>query len=175
MSSKIGYRVRQFWQSFYSSPDEDDWEKIRKNLSSGELILFQQLPLPDQNHCLRVLDSLEASGEDNPDLLKSALLHDLGKTKHPLKRWERVFAVLIMFLSPARFKKWSRGKPTGWKRPLVIIAKHPHWGADLARGAGSAERVSWLIDNHENKEPRGEYSPKDLILLRKLQKADNQN
>jgi len=175
MSSKIGYRIWQFWQSFYSSPDENDWRNIGKVLSSGELTLYQQLPVPDQTHSLRVLESLVEAGEDNPDLLKSALLHDLGKIKHPLQRWERVFAVLIMALFPIRNKKWSAGKPTGWKRPLVIIAKHPHWGADLAREAGSTARVIWLIDNHENRDPMGEYSPKDLILLRKLQKVDNQN
>ena len=175
MSSKIGYRIWQFWQSLKRSPGDDGWQKIRKVLSSEELFLFQQLPVPDQTHSLRVLDSFEAAGEDDPDLLKSALLHDLGKIKHPLRRWERVFVVLIMALFPARYAEWSNALPTGWKRPLVIIAEHPRWGAELAQEAGSPSRVVWLIGNHENHVPEGEYSQEDLLLLRKLQKTDNQN
>jgi len=175
MSSTIGYRIWQFWQSLKGSPGEDGWQKIRKILSSEELSLFQQLPNPDQNHSLRVLISLEAAGEDDPDLLISALLHDLGKIKHPLKRWERVFAVLVMAIFPRSYPSWSRGNPRGLKRPLVVIAQHPQWGAELAKTAGSSARVIWLINNHENQVPGGDYSEQDLFLLRKLQKADNYN
>ena len=175
MSSKISYRIWQFWQSFTSSLDENDWREIGLILSPPEIELFQELPVPDQNHSLRVLKTLQDGGEDDPDLLKAALRHDLGKTRHPLKRWERVFAVLVMAFFPSRSKKWGVGQPSGWKRPLVIIQDHPQWGADLARMTDSPDRVIWLIENHEKQNPEGVKSPQDLILLRKLQKADNQN
>jgi putative nucleotidyltransferase with HDIG domain len=175
MSTKIGYRIWQFWQSLRSAPDDEDWNKVRETLSPEEYSLFQRLPIPDQNHSIRVLKSLETSGESDPDLLKSALLHDIGKTKHPLRRWERVFVVLIMAIFPTRYLYWSNGSPSGWKRSLVIISRHPYWGADLAEETGSPPRVVWIIRNHESLEPEGDFSQEDLLLLRKLQKADNQN
>ena len=125
MSTKIGYRIWQFWQSLKSSPSDEDWKMIGKILSPEEYSLFQKLPIPDQNHSLRVLRTLDSEGETNPDLRKSALLHDIGKTKHPLRRWERVFAVLIMAIFPEQYKHWNEGSPIGWKRPLVIISQHP--------------------------------------------------
>ena len=175
MSTKIGYRIWQFWQSLKSSPGDEDWIRIREILSPEEYTSFQLLPIPDQNHSLRVLRSLESVGETNLDLLKSALLHDIGKTNHPLRRWERVFAVLIMAIFPRFHQRWSEEPPHGWKRPLVIISQHPNWGADLAEKIGSPPSVVWMIRNHEKLNPEGDFSEEDLILLRKLQKVDNQN
>ena len=34
-------------------------------------------------------------GEENPDLLTAALLHDSGKTRTPLRIWERVVVVIV--------------------------------------------------------------------------------
>ncbi len=71
MNSKIGYRVWQFWQSLKNSPDEDDWANARALLLPEELILFQQLPVPDQNHSLRVLKAVQSQGESDHDYLKA--------------------------------------------------------------------------------------------------------
>ncbi len=67
------------------------------------------------------------------------------------------------------------GDTSGIKRALVVINQHPQWGADLAEEVGSSPKTIWLIRNHEKKQPAGSYSSDDLILLNKLQKADNQN
>jgi hypothetical protein len=175
MSSKVNYRVWQFWQGLKRSPREGDLEAVSTVLFPEERNLFQQLPAADQNHSLRVFRSLKTQGEDDPDLLKAALLHDLGKTRYPLRRWERVFAVLAAGLFPRRAQVWGEGKPTGMRRPLVIIQQHSHWGADLAKAAGSSPRTVWFIHNHEKNLPEGSPSDEDLFLLRKLQTADNTN
>ena len=175
MISKVTYRIWQFWQSLSASQDENEWQQVDGILSSAELILFKQLPIPDRNHSLRVLKNLAADGETDPALLKAALLHDLGKIKFPLRLWERVFAVLAMGIFPEVHLKWGEGDPTGLKRALVIIKQHPHWGADLAAEAGSDWKTVWLIRNHETRLPTGSDSNQDLLLLSKLQAADNQN
>ncbi|NOQ40166.1 MAG: HD domain-containing protein [Anaerolineales bacterium] len=175
MNSKVSYRVWQFWQGFKRSPREGDQEALNTILFPEEQHLFQQLPAADQNHSLRVFRSLQIQGEDDPDLLKAALLHDLGKTRYPLRRWERVFAVLAAGLFPRRAQVWGEGKATGLRRPLVIIKQHPQWGADLAQSAGSNPRTVWFIRNHERDLPEGSSSDEELILLRKLQTADNTN
>ncbi len=175
MISRFKYRFWQFWHSLKGYPGEKEWQRVKRVLSPEELSLFQQLPTPDQNHSLRVLKTLEADHEADPDLLKAALLHDLGKIKLPLRRWERVFAVLVMAIFPVRYLKWGMGDPTGIKRALVVIKQHPRWGADLAENAGSNPMTVWLIRNHETRLPGGSHSNDDLLLLNKLKKADNQN
>ena len=175
MSSKIGYRIWQFWQSLKGAPREEDQDRACEILSSEELNLFRQLLAADQNHSLRVMRSLKSKGESDPDLLKAALLHDLGKMKYPLRRWERVFAVLAMEFFPGKVQTWGKKNPTGIFRPLVVLQQHPQWGAELAEAVDSSTRTIWFIHNHEKDLPDGDSPDADLTLLRKLQIADNNN
>lgn len=175
MKSKIAYRIWQYRQSFNHSPGDEDWEKINQILSPMEVDLFRRLPIPDQNHSLRVLGSLEEQAEKDPGLLKAALLHDVGKILHPLKRWERVFAVLVRRFFPHRAAIWGEGNPKGFLRPLVVIQQHARWGADLAAAAGSSDQVVWLIGNHEQEPSPGKQNHPDADLLMKLQAVDNRN
>jgi putative nucleotidyltransferase with HDIG domain len=173
MNSNLSYRIWQFAQSLKKPPQQEEWRRIRAILSTPEVELFQKLPVPDQNHSLRVLTSLESAGEKDPDLLKAALLHDIGKTRHPLRRWERVFAVLLEGLFPTAAEEWGQRDPQGIYRPLVVIHQHPIWGADLAKEAGSSHRVTWLIRHHEETDLGGLKDQESVELLRKLQQVDN--
>ena len=173
MRSKLGYRVWQFWQSLKKPPGIEEWHKVEGILTQPELDLFKCLPVPDQNHCLRVLANLEASGETDSDLLKAALLHDIGKTRYPLTRWARVFGVVMEGLFPTAGLEWGKKQPRGIHRPLVVIHQHPSWGADLAEKAGSSHRVVWLIHHHESEDLTGLFDQGGVELLKKLQKVDN--
>jgi len=175
MTIRINYRIWQFWKSFKSSLAQKDWDRIRLYLSPAEIVLFTKMPVPDQNHSLRVFNSVLDVGEIDEDLIKAALLHDIGKGLHPLRRWERIFAVLVGGFSPELARTWGKGEPEGFKRPLVVIHQHPGWGADLAREVDSSETVTWLIQNHENYLHSASTPHRKLELLSKLQKADNQN
>jgi hypothetical protein len=175
MSSRIWYRIWQFFQSFHNSLSEQDWTDIRETLSPSELELFQQLHGVDQNHSLRVYRTLLEARESEPDLLKAALLHDLGKIRYPLRRWERVFAVMAKALFPDRIREWGNGDAEGIRRSLVVLRQHPDWGAKLAVNAGTNDRTAWLIQNHEEDPPRESSQDGNLALLLKLQGADNQN
>ncbi len=175
MISRLKYRIWQFWQSMGGSLDLNEWLQIEGILSQPELDLFKQLPVPDQNHSLRVLENLTLIGETEPALLKAALLHDLGKIKYPLQLWERVFAVLVRGFFPRLHQKWGEGDPAGIGRALVIIRQHAEWGADLAAEAGSGQIIVWLIRNHEKQPSKVTGSAQDLLLLDKLQTADNQS
>ena len=175
MGSKIGYRAWQFWQSLKKSPGEKEWEMVGRILTPAEQKLFKELPVPDQNHSLRVLDTLQTEGETDPELLKAALLHDVGKARHPLRRWERILAVLIRGTLPGLAERWSQMDPRGIHRPLVVIRRHPEWGAEMAKNAGSSQLVVWLIRHHELDELAGIMDQGGVELLGKLQKADNLN
>lgn len=175
MISKIRYRVWQFWQSLKGPPDLAKWEKLGNLLSPQELFLFQRLPTPDQNHSLRVLESLQAAGETDLDLLKASLLHDIGKSLHPLNRWERVFAVLMLAFLPGKAREWGKLEPGGLHRALAVIHQHPSWGVELLREAGSSQQVIDLVRFHERQEITGLLDQGGLELLHKLQNADDLN
>ncbi len=171
----LSYRIWQFRKSFQAPPSDEDWAMLRFFLSPVETLMFTRLPVPDQNHSLRVFKSLRDAGETDPDLLKTALLHDIGKSLHPLKRWERVFSILFPFFAPRLAEKWAEGEPRGIKRPLVVLAQHPRWGAELLRDAACSDAVVWLIENHEKTDPLPEGSPALIETLRKFQEIDNLN
>ncbi len=175
MKSRFGYRAWQFWQSLKKTPQQEEWKNAQGILDPAELELFKSLPASDQNHSLRVLQTLEQAGETDPDLLKAALLHDIGKTLHPLRLWERVFAVLLEGLLPHTAAAWGQKEPKGVYRPLVIILQHPAWGAALAERIGSSPRVIWLIRHHEAEDLTGLFDQGGVELLKKLQRADNLN
>ena len=73
--------------------------------------------------------------EHNPDLLAAALLHDVGKSRFPLRLWERVLIVSLKAFFPDRATRWGVGAAKGWRRALVVAAQHPTWGAEMARQA----------------------------------------
>ena len=137
--------------------------------------MFTKLPVPDQNHSLRVFTKLQENGEEDFDLLKTALLHDIGKIRYPLSRWDRIVSVLIPALAPRLAEYWGNGDPSGIKRPFVVIAQHPKWGAEMLRDTGCSEAVVWLVENHEKIDPLPEGSPGLIVQLKKLQEIDNLN
>lgn len=175
MRSKISYRAWQFWQSLKRSPGEKEWGKVEAILAAAELELFKSLPIPDQNHSLRVLSTLEAAGESDPDLLKAALLHDIGKARYPLRRIERIYAVLVRGALPGLAAKWGQKEPRGFQRPLAVIQQHPEWGGEMASKIGCSPLVIWLISNHEVEDLTGLLDQGGVELLSKLQQADNLN
>ena len=120
------------------------------------------------------MKTLQAANHIHPDLLTAALLHDVGKTRVPLSVWERSWVVVGQVIWPKKTAVWGQDAPLGWKRPFVVKAQHPAWGADMAAAAGSSELAVGLIRRHQDNVPETAVSEMDR-LLRHLQWADNQN
>lgn len=147
-------------------------------LSEREWALFRRYSLEDQWHSYRVFCTLQAAGHTQPELLAAALLHDVGKTRLPLSGWERSLIVLAQFLLPAQAATWGKGQPHGWRRPFVVRTRHPAWGADMARAAGSHPLTVSLIYYHQDalaSSDVAEIGAAEVQLLRYLQWADDQN
>jgi hypothetical protein len=175
MRSKFPYRVWQYWKSFRKKLEPGFLEDVDGLLNPEQLELFFQLPVSDQNHSYRVYKCLIENGENNSQLLRAALLHDLGKVKFPLKSWERAAAVLIIGAFPELANRWAAGEPKGIRKSLVVYHNHPEWGAVLAQKAGCSPLTVWLIENHESLSPGDLPAEEAGELLMKLQNADNQN
>lgn len=174
------YRVRQFARAAgaWLRPDAAGQEQpsepaLDRYLPAAGLTLFGVMPGYDRAHALAVFDSLRREGHANPDLLAAALLHDAGKTAHPIGRlylWHRVAAVLVRAWRPGLLERIGRKRAAGWRRAFFVQVHHADLSAELAREAGCSERTVALILHHEDPPGAG-----DDPLLAALQAADSQN
>lgn len=144
------YRVRQFWHALVATPDPEELAQARHLLTPALMELFLRLQPSEQAHSLWVFRQLREAGETNPDLLAAALLHDVGKSRQPLRLWERAVIVLGKALFPEKNKDWGQAEPQGWKRPFVVAAQHSVWGAEMAAGAGATPMTVALIRRHQD-------------------------
>ncbi|MFN2197880.1 MAG: HD domain-containing protein [Anaerolineales bacterium] len=172
MLDRILYRTRQFWFALTAAPAHDNLEQARLLLTEEQFALFQALPPGEQAHGLEVYRQLQASGETHPDLLRAALLHDIGKGQAPLRVWERIAIVLARAAFPEKVREWGRGPAAGWRRPFVVAEQHPQWGAELAAQTGASPLTVALIRRHQ--EPfTSQPASMEEQLLGQLQTADD--
>jgi hypothetical protein len=170
------YRTRQFWNALIQKPlTASQLAPAQAVLTEEQMALFTHLQPSEQFHAIRVLEMLKTQGETHPDLLTAALLHDIGKSCHPLRLWERVVIVLGKKLFPKCVRVWERGQLHGWARPFVVASGHPLWGAELSQKAGASPLAVYLIREHQNDIPSKDPSSFENQLLAALQSADQKN
>jgi hypothetical protein len=172
---KVGlfYRLGQFWRILTAEPlPTAAYQEIAATLNEAELALFGRYTAADQWHSYQVFNALRQGGHKEPALLTAALLHDVGKTIHPLSLWERTLIVLAQVICPGWAAVWGQSEARGWRRPFVVKAQHPAWGAEMAQAAGSAPLAVALIRRHQDKVLAETAEER---LLRRLQWADDQH
>jgi hypothetical protein len=135
-------------------PPDDAFARGR--LPPVELKLFLGMEAPDRDHAVRVTKALLRERPDAPDMLvRTALLHDVGKSGAPFVVWQRVAAHLVRGVPPAE------PRLTGLAGVRQRRRHHPLYGADLVRRAGGCEEVARLIERHHERS-----DDPDLALLR---------
>lgn len=167
--ARLAYRSRQFWLAWKTRPGTVATDRLTPYLSPAQLTLFRRLQPSEQAHAYLVLERLMEAGQTDPDLMVAALLHDIGKIIAPLTIWDRALIVLVGRLLPWLARRWGEGRPRGLRRPFVVAARHPDWGADLAAEAGASPRIQELIRLHQVP------APADDPLLAALQAVDDEN
>jgi putative nucleotidyltransferase with HDIG domain len=170
----IPYRASQFALALAGRLSEEDLRLALDHLTPPLQQLFLQMNTSDQLHAVRVLQTLLRVGEDHPDLLSAALLHDIGKARASLRLYDRVIIVLAAWVFPDALRRWGTGDARGWRRPFVIAAQHPDWGAEMAHKAGGSRTLIDLIRRHQETSPQGSGTEVDR-LLDKLKWADGLN
>lgn len=168
------YRVRQFIHTLRPGDRHRQLAVAAEHLPPPQLLLFRGMPAPDRAHGVRVLRTLQEAGETDADLLAAALLHDVGKSTHPLRPWERALIVLLERMAPFLTERLGRSEPEGWGRPFAVAARHPEWGAALVEEIGGSPRLVRLIRHHQDG-PRVPAKGDFDRALQSLQAADDRN
>ncbi len=169
------YRLWQFWQIVRAKPlTTAALAEVTAVLTPNEQQLFRRLSANDQWHSVRVLRLVQAAGGKEPALQKAALLHDVGKTEVRLTLVDRMVIVLGGVLWPGKVADWGNDAARGWRRPFVVKAQHPAWGAEMAAAVGCDALTVSLIRRHQDT-LADVQEPKLHELLRILQWADDQS
>lgn len=138
---------------------DDDW--ALRTLTPGEAELFLRLPPQERVHGVEVARRLLSSDPTaTPELVRAALLHDVGKLGTPhFFLWR----VLTHLLPEAQVSAEPRRAGLAGARQARV--HHPGYGAALIRLAGGAEEVARLVERHHDEldaaNPRS-----DLALLK---------
>jgi putative nucleotidyltransferase with HDIG domain len=180
--SRIGYRLRQFWSALYAEPSGGDLEKISSLLTPAQMALFRQMHRSEQAHSIQVMRAVSQASQGIPDeacrdLLRAALLHDVGKSRFPVRIWERAVIVLCKAYLPGKVRLWgdgaAEGGALGWRRAFVVAQQHATWGAQMAEEAGASPLAAALIRRHQDQAPNPGGDLEDR-LLQLLQAADHE-
>jgi hypothetical protein len=168
------YRARQFWLAITATPAAEDLERASQILSPQLMVLFLNQTASEQVHSLTVFIRLCNQGEQSPDLLSAALLHDIGKSRFPLRIWERAVAVIGQALPIYRTMLPGQVEPRGWKRPFAVARGHAGWGAEMAEAGGASRLTVELIRRHHDPLTASSARPADRLLWQ-LQIFDHQS
>jgi hypothetical protein len=174
MISRLAYRSRQFWNALLSPRKRIMSENIIPYLTPTQLILFRRMQPSEQIHAYQVLKRLETGGQTNPDLLKAALLHDVGKILQPLSIFDRIIIVLGKRFFRRRAQRWADGPARGLRRPFVVSERHAEWGADLISQSGANPRTVELVRRHQDPHLLNPGSVTERLLAA-LQTADDES
>lgn len=169
----LSYRFLQFQRALFARPSSTDMDLVQRTLNPAQFEIFLQLQPSEQAHSLNIFHALRSEGHTHPDLLAAALLHDVGKSRYPLKTWERVVIVLGRIFLPQQTDRWGKGQPIGWKRPFAIARQHAAWGAEMAANTGGSDILVELIRRHQEALPAEPTTPADQLLIH-LKRYDDQ-
>ena len=107
-------------------------------------------------------------------LCRAALLHDVGKSRHPLAVWQKTLAVLAKSIAPGWSRKLGMDESLSPLRaPFVVRVHHPRWGGEILRECGAEAAVIWLVEHHQmdDKPLRDHPLHARLVALRRADKA----
>jgi len=139
-------RVRQFLAAIRARVSADEMAVLEQHLDPSQRDLFRAMSPIDQRHCLDVVNTLRRQGHSDPDLLRAALLHDVGK--RGIRLWHRVAGVLMEAFWPVLLEKLAVNRPQSWLYGFYIYRHHADLSAELAERSGCSPAIVELIRQH---------------------------
>ncbi|HBY46903.1 MAG TPA: HDIG domain-containing protein [Thermomicrobiales bacterium] len=163
-------RFRQGLTALTIRPDREvDARLCSLVVDERQWTLLARLSSFDRAHHLAVYDTLVAGGCGDQDVLRAALLHDVGKANAHGRVWlaHRVIYVLGERWMPALLGRVAREHGRWLRRGVWLSIHHAKEGAALAHEAGANRRVCELIRWHD-----GAGGAADDTGLSALRRAD---
>ncbi len=99
----------------------------------------------ERDHGIRVAKRVLERRPTAPDeVVRAALLHDVGKARRPYRVVER-----ILVHAPLGPPPQHEPELHGWQGARQVAVHHPSYGAAMIRAAGGSSRVAQLVALHE--------------------------
>lgn len=172
-------RIKQVIAAVTAKITVEDEAFVADNLDAAGQNLFWGMNLPDQRHALNVAyTALKLAGHvdgiDRGMLVKSALLHDVGKIKGDVSTVDKIITVLAHKFAAGWAERWGhpgRGSTLdNVRHAFYIYFNHADRSASLLERAGAPRQLIEIVRKHH--EAPADDDPPELVILRK---ADNLN
>ena len=154
LSERLRHLVVRFVGVVRARVDPAELTLLDEYFGPTERELFLSMRVADQRHSLDLCRRLQRDGHGEPDLLRAALLHDVGKAAGALPVPYRVIYSLCRLVSPNLASWLGKHERPSLVRPFYLAAHHACIGALAAERAGSNQRVVHLIRCHDTPNDR---------------------
>lgn len=166
-------RVKQVMAALTAKITEADRTFIMEQLTPPEQTLFWGMNLPDQRHALNVAYTACELAEniaaiDKRVLIKSSLLHDIGKVKGDVSTVDKILTVLAHKFTGNWAKRWGRygrgSKAANLRHAFYVYFNHPRRSADLLKSINEDPLIIEIVSKHH--EAPAKDDPPELTILR---------
>lgn len=154
LAERLRHLVVRFFGVIRARIEPGELSLLDQYFGPTERELFLSMRVADQRHSLDLCRRLQRDGHDDPDLLRAALLHDVGKAAGPLPVPYRVIYSLCRLVDPSLACWLGKHDRPSLIRPFYLAAHHAQIGALAAERAGSNQRVVQLIRRHDTPNDR---------------------
>jgi putative nucleotidyltransferase with HDIG domain len=156
--TRFRHLARRFVTSLRVHPlGPSEQHDVSRWLLTAERPLFWAMSRPDRRHALAAAAVVHRARPDRADLIRAALLHDVGKAAASIGVLARVAAAL---LEATRLPAPGR---------LGVYLDHPRLGARALEAIGTEPSIIAYTEHHHGERPAG-FDPNDWALL---QEADS--
>ncbi len=160
-------RVKQFVGCVFAKITKKDIEFINSYLDENEKKLLYKLPIYDLKHSVNVAreiyineseEEIKKNNLNHKEVVKSAILHDVGKIHTPLNVIDKSILVLLNNITKTKIEKYSDRNSK-----IYIFYNHGEEGYKILKEKGYDKEFLNIIRNHHNYKIQNKW----LDILRK--------
>ncbi|GAA0778759.1 HD domain-containing protein [Clostridium subterminale] len=160
-------RVKQFINCIFAKITKKDVKFINDYLDEYEKNLLYKLPVYDVKHSVNVAreiyineseEEIKKNNLNYKEVVKSAILHDVGKVHMPLNPVDKSILVLLNHFTKTKIKRYSDRNSK-----IYIFFNHGEEGYKILKEKGYNKEFLNVIRNHHNYKVQNKW----LDILRK--------
>ena len=151
----IPKRVKQFYVNVTDKMTEKDYDYANEILNKKELELFMKLSKSEQKHSIRIAKDIEFIIDNNETddeeilknrnlLMKSALLHDIGKITKRLNVIDKSIIVILNKLTKGKLKSIKKYKK------IQCYYNHSSYGYEILKDIIDDTVILDIVKNHHS-------------------------